>query len=88
MVRAETPLSTDAFILFEPPLSRPLAAPPQLNPRTFRYYGAPPSEGESGARSLFKGGSNLLTEIAVLVGVYGEGEEVPYTGGVLDMTSG
>ena len=42
----------------------------------------------AGARSLFAGGSAELAELAVLVGVYEEGEDIPYSGGVLDMTSG
>jgi hypothetical protein len=37
--------------------------------------------------SLF-GGVAELTELKVLVGCYEEGEEIPYSGGVLDMTSG
>lgn len=37
--------------------------------------------------SLF-GGSTELVELKVLVGEYASGEEIPYSGGVLDMTSG
>ena len=37
--------------------------------------------------SLF-GGVTELAELKVLVGVYGPNEEIPYSGGVLDMTSG
>ena len=37
--------------------------------------------------SLF-GGSVELSELKVLVGCYEDGEEIPYSGGVLDMTSG
>ncbi|KAG7374180.1 TLD domain containing protein [Nitzschia inconspicua] len=37
--------------------------------------------------SLF-GGDTELTQLKVLVGCYEEGEEIPYSGGVLDMTSG
>lgn len=40
--------------------------------------------------SLFweTGGATELTELKVLVGCYGNDEEIPYSGGVLDMTSG
>lgn len=37
--------------------------------------------------SIF-GGATDLTELKVLVGKYEPGEEIPYSGGVLDMTSG
>jgi hypothetical protein len=37
--------------------------------------------------SIF-GGVTELVELKVLVGVYGAEEEIPYSGGVLDMTSG
>jgi hypothetical protein len=37
--------------------------------------------------SLF-GGSTELCQLKVLVGCYQEGEDIPYSGGVLDMTSG
>ncbi|KAL3921508.1 MAG: hypothetical protein SGILL_002713, partial [Bacillariaceae sp.] len=37
--------------------------------------------------SLF-GGVEELMQLKVLVGCYEEGEEIPYSGGVLDMTSG
>jgi hypothetical protein len=37
--------------------------------------------------SMF-GGVTELVELKVLVGVYGAEEEIPYSGGVLDMTSG
>ena len=46
--------------------------------------------GPEGLSSLFEysGGSAIqLTELKVLVGSYEEGEEIPYSGGVLDMTS-
>lgn len=38
--------------------------------------------------SIFEGSVVELTQLKVLVGVYQEGEEIPYPGGVLDMTSG
>lgn len=38
--------------------------------------------------SLFGGGVAKLTKLKVLVGCYNEGEDIPYSGGVLDMTSG
>lgn len=40
--------------------------------------------------SLFweTGGATELTDLKVLVGCYGNDEEIPYSGGVLDMTSG
>jgi hypothetical protein len=38
--------------------------------------------------SLFAGGAAALRNVQVLVGVYGDGEEIPYSGGVMDMTSG
>lgn len=38
--------------------------------------------------SLFPSGSVELSELKVLVGVYAKGEEIPYSGAVLDFTSG
>jgi len=38
--------------------------------------------------SLFSGGISELNDIRVYVGLYEAGEEIPYSGGVLDMTSG
>ena len=38
--------------------------------------------------SIFEGGAAELSELKVLVGKYDVGEEIPYSGGVLDMTSG
>ncbi len=38
--------------------------------------------------SLFPSGAVELTDLKVLVGCYDETEEIPYSGGVLDMTSG
>lgn len=38
--------------------------------------------------SLFSSGATQLSELKVLVGCYDEGEDIPYSGGVLDMTSG
>lgn len=38
--------------------------------------------------SLFVGGATMLKDIRIYVGVYGAGEDIPYSGGVLDMTSG
>lgn len=43
--------------------------------------------GPENLSSLF-GGATKLSELKVLVGVYDSGEEIPYSGGVLDMTSG
>lgn len=40
-------------------------------------------------RSLFSpGGSAKLTELKVLVGIYENNDDIPYSGAVLDMTSG
>jgi hypothetical protein len=47
------------------------------------YYERGPEE----IPSLF-GGVAELSELKVLVGCYEEGEDIPYSGGVLDMTSG
>lgn len=38
--------------------------------------------------SLFGGGAIELVELKILVGKYEAGEDIPYAGGVLDMTSG
>eukprot|EP00531_Pseudo-nitzschia_arenysensis_P005285 CAMPEP_0116123382 /NCGR_PEP_ID=MMETSP0329-20121206/4720_1 /TAXON_ID=697910 /ORGANISM="Pseudo-nitzschia arenysensis, Strain B593" /LENGTH=270 /DNA_ID=CAMNT_0003617297 /DNA_START=33 /DNA_END=845 /DNA_ORIENTATION=- len=38
--------------------------------------------------SLFASGAVELSELKILVGCYDETEEIPYSGGVLDMTSG
>lgn len=38
--------------------------------------------------SIFPSGAVELTDLKVLVGVYDDNEEIPYSGGVLDMTSG
>ncbi|CAJ1949374.1 unnamed protein product [Cylindrotheca closterium] len=38
--------------------------------------------------SLFSGGSTELKDLKIYVGVYDSTEEIPYSGGVLDMTSG
>ena len=38
--------------------------------------------------SIFPSGAVELTDLKVLVGVYSDNEEIPYSGGVLDMTSG
>jgi len=38
--------------------------------------------------SLFSGGITELKELQIYVGVYDPTEEIPYSGGVLDMTSG
>lgn len=44
--------------------------------------------GTNGESSLFPNGAATLDSLQVLVGVYGKDEEIPYSGGVLDMTSG
>jgi hypothetical protein len=45
--------------------------------------------GPDNLSSVFGAGAAVeLSELKVLVGVYGRGEEIPYAGGVLDMTSG
>jgi hypothetical protein len=45
--------------------------------------------GPDNLSSVFGTGAAVeLSELKVLVGVYGSGEEIPYAGGVLDMTSG
>jgi hypothetical protein len=45
--------------------------------------------GPDNLSSIFgAGGAVELSELKVLVGVYERGEEIPYSGGVLDMTSG
>lgn len=44
--------------------------------------------GPDDRRSLFPTGSTELVELKVLVGVYNRGEEIPYSGAVLDFTSG
>jgi hypothetical protein len=38
--------------------------------------------------SLFSGGVTKLKDIQIYVGIYDSGEDIPYSGGVLDMTSG
>jgi hypothetical protein len=38
--------------------------------------------------SLFSGGVTKLKDIQIYVGIYVAGEDIPYSGGVLDMTSG
>jgi hypothetical protein len=43
--------------------------------------------GPENLASLF-GGATELSELKVLVGIYESGEDIPYSGGVLDMTSG
>jgi len=50
------------------------------------YYERGPDE----MSSIFRTGGNSarLADLKVLVGVYEEGEEIPYSGAVLDMTSG
>ena len=83
------------------PASTPVAyLQPHTRPRSSTYRSpqkknlpptAPPvpSLGPfAGRRSLFASGVTELKELVVLVGKYEEGEEVPYCGGVLDMTSG
>jgi hypothetical protein len=44
--------------------------------------------GPDNLSSIFGTGAVELTELKVLVGVYERDEEIPYSGGVLDMTSG
>lgn len=44
--------------------------------------------GPDSLSSIFGAGAVELSELKVLVGVYERGEEIPYSGGVLDMTSG
>lgn len=45
--------------------------------------------GPDNRSSLFpKGGEAQLKSLKVLVGVYEKGEDIPYSGAVLDMTSG
>ena len=44
--------------------------------------------GPENLSSIFGAGTAQLSELKVLVGVYEHGEEIPYAGGVLDMTSG
>lgn len=44
--------------------------------------------GPESRSSLFEGGGSRLAELKVLVGCYEPGEDIPYSGGVLDMTSG
>jgi hypothetical protein len=44
--------------------------------------------GPDNLSSMFGTGAVELSELKVLVGVYQRGEEIPYSGGVLDMTSG
>ena len=53
--------------------------------RTLFEFGGDGGDGGTAGRG---GGAAELVELTVLVGEYGEGEEVPYSGGVLDMTSG
>lgn len=48
------------------------------------YYERGPEE----LRSLIAGGGCALKELKVFSGVYEEGEDIPYSGAVLDMTSG
>jgi TLD len=48
------------------------------------YY----ERGPQDLSSLFPGGSVELDSLKVLVGVYEQGEEIPYSGAVMDMTSG
>jgi len=48
------------------------------------YY----ERGPQDLSSLFAGGSVELDSLKVLVGVYEKGEEIPYSGAVMDMTSG
>ena len=38
--------------------------------------------------SVFPGGAAVLEDLKVVVGVYDDGEDIPYSGGVIDMTSG
>ena len=38
--------------------------------------------------SVFPGGAAVLDDLKVVVGVYDDGEDIPYAGGVMDMTSG
>ena len=42
----------------------------------------------SGIFSAGGGGAATLQDLKVIVGVYQDGEEIPYSGGVMDMTSG
>jgi len=44
--------------------------------------------GPEGLSSLFDGGAVQLTDLKVLVGIYEDGEEIPYSGAVMDFTSG
>lgn len=44
--------------------------------------------GPEDLESLFPSGAVELTDLKVLVGCYDETEDIPYSGGVLDMTSG
>ena len=48
------------------------------------YYERGPEE----LRSLFEGFGCELKELKIFVGVYEQGEDIPYSGAVLDMTSG
>ena len=48
------------------------------------YY----EQGPDDLSSLFDGGLAELASLKILVGKYDLGEEIPYSGGVLDMTSG
>ena len=34
------------------------------------------------------GGAATLQDLKVIVGIYQDGEDIPYSGGVMDMTSG
>ena len=38
--------------------------------------------------SVFPGGAAVLEDLKVVVGIYEDGEDIPYSGGVMDMTSG
>jgi hypothetical protein len=74
----------------------PLATKPTLLPtkesriarsRLGTYF----EQGDDGKFTLFgdrDGGVVELSDLKVLVGVYGRGEEIPYSGAVMDFTSG
>ena len=60
--------------------SRARAAQSKLGP----YF----ERGPEDLASIFSGGAAVLEDLKVVVGVYEEGEDIPYSGGVMDMTSG
>eukprot|EP00980_Cylindrotheca_fusiformis_P029170 scaffold22742_cov139-Cylindrotheca_fusiformis.AAC.3 len=66
----------------------PLANDDNDNKFAYSKLGPYFERGPEDLPSLFSNGRAELLDVQVFVGVYNAGEEIPYAGGVLDMTSG